>query len=164
MPPIIIPFTPNYLGRVIFNADVITGDLKSFDRVVFKLDSGSDFTTIEFAVLLSLGYTREFLKNCPSHDEVISTAYQDNKKPLQYISNISIKFEDRELQGCRIFFALDSNLKSLFGSDILKYFNWGVNYDEGIFHLNERKNAPLLQENEHPIHIYSLETQERILA
>ena len=46
MHPIIIPFDTNNLGRVEFDADVMTGDRMSLGRVEFKLDSGSDFTTI----------------------------------------------------------------------------------------------------------------------
>ena len=46
MHPIIIPFSPSSLGRVEFSAQVMTGDRKTFGEVEFKLDSGSDFTTL----------------------------------------------------------------------------------------------------------------------
>ena len=157
MYPIIIPFDTNNLGRVEFVADVITGDRKTLGPVEFKLDSGSDFTTISCDDLEALGYKLDYLKACPHHKMRASTASDELSLPLQYIINVSIKFEDRELQGCRIFFALNTKLRSLFGSDILKYFNWEVNYDQGELRLTEMLNKPLLSEGETPIHIYSLE-------
>ena len=82
---------------------------------------------------------------------------EDMILPLQYIENVSIKFDDRELQGCRVFFALGTNLRSLFGSDILKYFNREINYDSGEFRLTKLHSAPLLMPGEKPIQIYSVE-------
>ena len=157
MEPIRIDIVPNNLGRVVFDVNVLTGDHKSFGSVRFKLDSGSDFTTVNCDDLYDLGYTREYLEKCPVHNITASTASEDTALSLQYISNVSMKFDDRELQGCRIFFALDTKLRSLFGSDILKYFNWKVNYDAGVFQMAEVKTKPSLSEGETPIHIYSLE-------
>ena len=119
MCPIIVPFTSNELGRVIFRANIMTGNRRSFEPVDFKLDSGSDFTTISCEDLDSLGYDEEYLRSCKIH----GTAYTATAGAvnLQYIENVSIKFGDRELQNCRIFFALGSDLHTLFGSDILKY-------------------------------------------
>jgi len=155
MESIIIPFIFSSLGRVNFSADIMTGDYKSFKSVRFKLDSGSDFTTISCKDLYSLGYTHEFLKSCPFHSTNATTASSDIK--LQYIKDVSIKFGNREMQGCRIFFALDSQLRSLFGSDILKYFNWEVNYDKGLLRLSPTENSPALSEGESPLQIYIVE-------
>jgi hypothetical protein len=157
MESIIIEFIPNNLGRVTFLAEVMTGDFKSFKDIEFKLDSGSDFTTINSDELLDIGYTRNFLEKCPFHSGSASTADESNLFPLQYISNVSIKFGSRELQCCRVFFALDSKLKTLFGSDVLKYFNRDVNYDTGTLRLKERINKPQLSEGETPLQVYSLE-------
>ena len=155
MEQISIPFNYNSLGRVDFIADVLTGDCKSFKSVWFKLDSGSDFTTISCDDLYNLGYTRKFLEGCAYHATSASTASSDIR--LHYINNISLKFEYREIQSCRIFFALDSQLRSLFGSDILKYFNREVNYDEGMLWLTRTKKAPGLSEGELPLQIYTIE-------
>ncbi|MCL1884261.1 MAG: retropepsin-like domain-containing protein [Defluviitaleaceae bacterium] len=158
MGAIIIPFDFNNLGRVDFWAEVMRSDCKSFEGVRFKLDSGSDFTTIDSKYLYNLGYTREFLETCPFHPLYASTASSDIR--LQYISNVSIKFGEREIQNCRIFFALDSQLRSLFGSDILKYFNWGVNYDGGVLKLDKAEKMPKLSEGESPLQIYTVEEYE----
>ena len=160
MHPIIIPFDTNNLGRVEFLSDVMTGNRMSFGSVEFKLDSGSDFTTISCDDLETLGYSIEYLKTCPFHKSKASTASDEFHLPLQYITNISIKFEDRELQGCRVFFALNTKLRSLFGSDMLKYFNREINYDNGTLTLNKLTSAPVLSEGETPIHIYLLEEKE----
>ncbi|MCL2088025.1 MAG: hypothetical protein FWH14_00945 [Oscillospiraceae bacterium] len=135
MVPIIIPFTPNNLGRVEFDAQMITGDRKGLGDVRFKYDSGSDFTTVNCDTLYELGYTREFLESCPHHSHGATLAMNENKTPLQYISDVSIKFGDRELQHCRVFFALGTSLRSLFGSDVLKYFNREICYDSGELRL-----------------------------
>jgi len=150
-----ISFDFNNLGRVEFSVDVMTSDLRSFKNVYFKLDSGSDFTTVDCKDLYNLGYTREFLQSCPHHHTGVSTAAGDIR--LQYIKNISLKFGRREIQHCRIFFALDTPLRSLFGSDILKYFNWGVNYDIKMFQLHKSERLPLLSEGEEPLQIYNIE-------
>jgi hypothetical protein len=155
MEQIIIPFESSNLGRVDFDASVMTGDLKSFKAVRFKLDSGSDFTTVDCEDLQNLGYTRDFLKNCPAHPSNVSAASGDMK--LRFIKNVTIKFGDREIQGCRIYFALDTELHSLFGSDILKYFNRNIDYDDELLRLTQRKNMPLLSEGETPLQIYSVE-------
>ena len=157
MHPIIIPFSPSSLGRVEFSAQVMTGDRKTFGEVEFKLDSGSDFTTLSCDDLDVLGYDMEYLKACQHHDTHASTASDDLILPLQFISDVSIKFGDRELQGCRVFFALGTNLRSLFGSDILKYFNREINYDDGELRLFELKNKPALSSGEKPIQIYIVE-------
>jgi len=157
MKPIVIQFTPNNLGRAAFKANVLTGDSKGLDTVVFKLDSGSDFTTLSCDDLDYLGYSQDFLKLCPYHETIASTASSKESLNLQYISNVSIKFGDRELQGCRIYFALNTELLSLFGNDILKYFNREINYDVGEIRLSECINKPQLSIGETPIQIYSIE-------
>ena len=157
MVPIIIDFTPGNLGRVVFAVKVMTSDRKSLRSVMFKLDSGSDFTTLSVRALAQLGYTNEFLRTCPFHSLRASTASGGSVLPLQYISNVSIVFGDRELQGCRIYFALGTTLRSLFGSDILKYFNREIDYDSGELRLTERINMPQLSQGEAPIQIYSVE-------
>jgi hypothetical protein len=158
MESIIIPFIPNSLGRVEFKADVMTGDRKSLDKVDFKLDSGSDFTTLSCDDLDYLGYSQEYLKSRPYHVAGASLAMGGENRPLQYIENVSIKFGDRELQQCRVYFALETDLSSFFGSDVLKYFNRTIDYDKGELTLFERKTTPPLSVGEDtPISIYSLE-------
>jgi hypothetical protein len=139
-----------------FSADVSTANGKSFDTFGFKLDSGSDFTTISRNDLRTLGYTAEFLQNCPIYAGGVSTASEGLKLQLRYITNISIKLGDRELQGCRIYFSLDTNLRNLFGCDILKYFNWETDYDKGELRLMQRASSPQLTHGETPLHIYTL--------
>jgi hypothetical protein len=159
--PIIITFTQLSVGRVEFDAEVLTADGKSLDTVTFKLDTGSDFTTLSCDDLKLLGYEDEFLRSCAVYETKASSAGGELK--LQYMDNISIKFGDREIQGCRIFFALGTDLRSLFGSDILKYFNYSVNYDAdgtgetGEFQMNIAARFPKLSKGEAQIHIYSLD-------
>ena len=157
MQPIVIPFTSGNLGRVGFDAYVMAGDRKTLGKVRFKLDSGSDFTTLSCTALKVLGYTEGFLKSCPFYETKASTASDEFNLPLRYIPNISIKFGDRELQGCRVFFALGTKLRSLFGNDILKYFNREINYDAGEMRLSGRKSSPQLSDGEVPVRIYSLD-------
>jgi len=158
MLPITIPFISNELGRVGFDALVSAADNKSLKKIRFKLDYGSDFTTLSCEALRLLGYSQEFLKNCPLHDKKASLAADEVNVPLQYITNVSIKFGYRELQNCRVFFALDTGLRSLFGTDLLKYFNANVDYDDGVLKLYERRIKPGLANGEDkPIQIYSIE-------
>lgn len=155
MHPIVIDFTPNNLGRVNFRTDFMTGDRLTFDEVIFKLDSGSDFTTLSCEDLDNLGYSEKYLKACKIYGKARTATA--GEVDLQYIENVSIKFGNRELQGCRVFFALGSDLHSLFGSDILKYFNYEVDSDAGELRLYKRRVSPALSQGETPIHIYTLE-------
>lgn len=157
MQPIIIPFTPNRLGRIVFESKVMTGDRKSLGTVMFKLDTGSDFTTISCDELKLLGYTQEYLKSCPHHVGGATLAADEHKTTLQYIPNVSIKFDDRELQHCRIYFALGTKLRSLFGGDILKYFNIEINNNEKEIRLSKREDDIPMLDDEMQIQIYSIE-------
>lgn len=157
MGPLIIPFVPNNLGRVWINVNMLTKDRKSLEKIRFKLDSGSDFTTINVKDLGVLGYTQDFLKTCPFHENYATTASDNIKFSLQYITDISLRFEDREIKGCRIFFSLGTGLRSLLGCDILKYFDWEVNYTSGEFRLKETLDKPQLSKGESLLQIYSLE-------
>jgi len=56
------------------------------------------------------------------------------------------------------FFALDTGLRCLFGTDLLKYFNANVDYDDSVLKLYERRTKPGLANGEDkPIQIYSIE-------
>jgi hypothetical protein len=157
MEPITIPIKKSGWGRVVFDAMVSTGDMKSLDLATFKLDSGSDFTTLSETTLKNLGYTDEYLRSRPAHAGEASTATEDDKlKNLQYIEHVSIKFEDRELQGCRIYFALGTKLRNLFGCDMMRYFNREIDYDKCEMRLTERVTDPQLLDDEKPIQIYNL--------
>ena len=156
--PIIIPFGPSGLGRIEFKVQVQTGNGLSLGDVTFKLDSGSDFTTLSCEDLESLGYTQAFLQACPFHHVSASAASSDVEFKLQYLKSVAIKLGEHELKGCRIFFILGSKLRSLLGCDILKYFNYEINYDKGEMRLNKAVNAPELSRGETPIHIYLIES------
>ncbi|MDR0248121.1 MAG: hypothetical protein LBI44_00435, partial [Oscillospiraceae bacterium] len=106
MQPIVIPFEPSGLGRIWLAAKVSTADGKSLRPVYFKLDSGSDFTTLSHDSLRILGYTPDFLQSCPTHTGGVSTASEGLQLQLRYISNVTVKFGDREIQGCRVYFCL----------------------------------------------------------
>ncbi|MCL2169034.1 MAG: retropepsin-like domain-containing protein [Defluviitaleaceae bacterium] len=154
---IIVPFTSGGLGRVEVRPDVMTRDRLSLKPVKFKLDSGSDFTLMKTDDLIRvLGYTRELLEACPVYDTPAKTVSSDTLR-LQYIENVSIKFGERELQGCRVFFCLDRHTSNLIGCDILKYFNWSVDYDKGELVMTPRQVKPDLLQGEQEIHIYTLD-------
>ena len=108
----------------------MTADCKSFDTVIFKLDSGSDFTTVSGDDLQRLGYSCEFLENCPTHHMIVSTAAGDIR--VKYISNVSIKFGDREI------------------------------YDKGLLILSQTENKPQLSQGEPPLQIYSVEENDHV--
>jgi len=156
--PIIIPFIPNQLGRILFPVQVQSGDGLSHREVEFKLDTGSDFTLLSQGSLKKLGYSEAMLKACPTFKGNPSTANSKQGGKLQYLSNISIKFFDREIQGCTVYFSLVDDYRNLFGADILKYFNKNIDEDKGILTLTKKIKPPLLLENEVPIQIYSLES------
>ena len=154
MIPITINFTPMGLGRIEFETKVMTADRMSLRSVMFKLDTASDFTTLSLDDLYSLGYKPEQLRKCKIFEGSASTGGGDLE--LRYIENVSIKFEDREIQNTRVFFAPKTKLRSLFGCDILKYFNFSVDYDNGTLTLSQAAKAPKLSPGETPIQIYEL--------
>jgi len=156
--PIIIKFLSNNLGRIEFEAQVMTGDRMSLDTITFKLDTGSDFTILCYEDLKLLGYSDKTLRNSPHFESDKVSVYTGSTVKLQYIENVSIKFGDRELQGCKVFFAFATKSHNLFGGDILKFFNTEINYDESELRLTERKYKPTLSKGETPIQVYLLES------
>ena len=68
MHPIVITFTKISTGRIEFNADIMTADRLSFDTIRFKLDTGSEFTTLSHADLIQLGYEYDYLRKCKHYD------------------------------------------------------------------------------------------------
>jgi|GEM_PF-3556739 len=66
-------FVPNNLGRIELELSVQKKNKADMAGVEFNLDTGSDFTTIDFTELLDMGYSDEFLKNCPVHQTKITT-------------------------------------------------------------------------------------------
>ena len=161
MEPIIITFTQMSVGRVEFDAEVMTADRLTLDTITFKLDTGSDFTTLSCEDLELLGFDQDFLKSCATYGDPASSAGGELR--LQYIDNVSIKLGNREIQGCRIFFALGTGLRSLFGSDILKYFNYSVDFDIdatgniGELQLCPATRIPQLSKGETQIQIYAID-------
>ncbi|MCL1999115.1 MAG: retroviral-like aspartic protease family protein [Turicibacter sp.] len=153
--PIMIDFTSDKWGRVYIKADILKSDLLSFDEIEFKLDTASDFVTLSMTDLYKLGYTDEHLRTCPTHG-IVTTA--DGKEiVLQYLTNISIKFEDREFQQVKVYFAIGTKMRTLFGNNILKYFNLTIDRDKGFVALNRRTTEPTLSAGELPLQIYSLQ-------
>ena len=115
--------------------------------------------------MATLGYTESFLKSCPEHklpkNEHVETADGRSVK-MQYIPDVSLMFEDRELQGVRIFFARGTTMRSLFGSDILKYFKRVIDYDSAHLVLTERDHVPALSVGETQIQIYALGSDKNL--
>ena len=153
MSPIVIRFLPLSTGRIELELGVMTADRLSLKTVSFKLDTGSEFTTLSNEDIAKLGYTDAFLQSCKVYGNASSAA---GNVVLQYIDDVSIKLGDREIQGCRVFFARGSQLHSLFGSDILRYFNYSVNYDTGELQMSLAAKAPKLAQGEPQLHIYPL--------
>ncbi|MCL2086845.1 MAG: retropepsin-like domain-containing protein [Oscillospiraceae bacterium] len=174
MTPIKINFETDERGRVDFEADVTTFDSKSLRPIKFKLDTASDFTTLSDEALERLGYTEELLLN-ECNDITHKAITGAGEIPLRHIDNVSIKFGDREIQHARVFFMLKKDLdikirqaidkgeikqpklNTLLGSDLMKHFNFTVNYDDLELTLWKTTRTPKLSQGEKPIQIYSVE-------
>ncbi|MDR1687375.1 MAG: hypothetical protein LBS21_02030 [Clostridiales bacterium] len=164
--PIIVSLRPNNLGRVLFSADVLGASKKQQNDVEFKLDSGSDFTIISRRDLIrSLGYSKEFLNSCPlyytENPRVNATQVDGTPLPLRYIKNISMMVNGREIINTRIFFQSEEQkgkeTRNLFGTDILKYFNWSIDYDKWLLTLSKRNLANVeLSPGEKRLEVYDL--------
>jgi len=159
--PINIEFKTTSIGRIKFAADVMTADCGTLEPIEFELDTASDFTTLSRADLETLGYTAKQLADCPVHSVQARTG--GGKFTLQYITNVSIKLAGRELQQTRVFFAKEEEyqklLGTLFGVDLLKYFNFAVNYDKGLLTLQKVETLPQLSTGESRVNIYSVENE-----
>jgi hypothetical protein len=153
-----------------FSVKVLTGDRKSYKQVRFKFDPGADFTTLSSGDLRKLGYEVSFLETCAFVGEAVTAG---GIVPLYVIENVSIGFEgNRRLQKCKLFFTVDKSdkelggsakdLRSLFGNDILQYFNYSVSFDKGEIRLVERTSKPVLADGETPIEIFSLDSADAL--
>jgi len=152
---IILDFETNEVGRILIDVKVLTGNSLSHKTVKFRLDTGADYTIIGMDTLRHLGYTDEFLHSCPK-EKYPATAANNTKVQLHYLENVSIMFNEREIQGCRIYFSPNAKMRNLFGCNILKYFNYMINYDFAEILLQERSTMPQLSEGEKPIQVYEI--------
>ncbi|MCL2016156.1 MAG: retroviral-like aspartic protease family protein [Defluviitaleaceae bacterium] len=152
--PIEIPFTSDSPGRVNISLDLSTSDFRNFGNVDFKLDTGSDFVTVNIEDLHRLGYTDNQLKSCPIHG--IATTADGKEVKLQYMTNISIKYKERELQQATIYFALGTQMRNLLGNNWLKYFDIEIKRKASLLTLAETTEPPQLTDGEIPMQIYDL--------
>ncbi|MCL1987985.1 MAG: retroviral-like aspartic protease family protein [Firmicutes bacterium] len=156
--PIVIDFNLDETGygRVLFDIDVSTSNLRNFRDVKFKLDTGADMTTISITDLHNLGYTDEYLQSRPFSDTIVTIA-DGTKVKLQYLTNVSLKFKDREIQNTKLHFAFGTKMSNLFGNDILKMFHVNINRDKSLLTLTETAEPPQLADGEIAIQIYNLQ-------
>ncbi|MCL1999015.1 MAG: retroviral-like aspartic protease family protein [Turicibacter sp.] len=129
-PPIIVKFAENNDGLIKGNIGVLKADRLSHSDVEFKIDTGANLTVINHKHLANLGYTQEFLQNCPDYTEREVTTANGVVVTLKYIDHMSLMFGDREIQNCKIYFSLESDMRTLFGTDFLRRFNLTINYDD----------------------------------
>jgi hypothetical protein len=86
-----------------------------------------------------------------------ATSWSGAESTLRYIEDFSITFGgDRAVRKCRIFFTLESDTSNSLGSDILKYFNYSVDFDKGELTLVKRESEPPLSKGESRLYVYSL--------
>ena len=152
---IVLDFETNEMGSIWVELNVLRGDFLSHENVNFKFDTGADYTVIAVETLKDLGYTDDFLRSCPK-DKYPATMADGSKVQLYYLENVSIMFKEREIQSCRIYFSLNAKMRTLFGCNILKFFNYTINYDSAEIFLYERSTLPQLSEGEQPIQIYEI--------
>ncbi|MCL1999018.1 MAG: retroviral-like aspartic protease family protein [Turicibacter sp.] len=157
-PPIVINFENDESGRIMFDLKMLKANLLDHDLVRFKFDTGADLTVISCEDLTRLGYTHEFLQNCPEYMKKPVYTANGERVYLKYISNISIMFGDRELQGCDLHFSLKPDLHNLFGTDILRYFDINISYTNSEIYLYKRDEESLTAETSH-LQIYSLKKE-----
>jgi len=160
--PIVIDFDSDEsgYGRVLFNALVSTSNLRNFRDVKFKLDTGADMTTISITDLHNLGYTDEYLQSRPFSNTTVIVA-DGTKVKLQYITNVSLKFKDREIQNAKLHFAFGTKMSNLFGNDILKMFHVNIDRDKSLLKLTETETPPKLIDGEIAIQIYNLHKKHK---
>ena len=161
MKKIEIDFAPNGLGRVEFEVKIpVIGDRRKhqmFAQVTFKLDTASDFTTLSLRDLKKLGYKLDELKKCDFHidSKTGERVLVNGRFPIQYMDDFMIIIGQTVIKNVRVFFVTNEseNLRSLFGGDITKYFNYTVNSDERRLTLWKMISEPDLIPGEIPIEI-----------
>ncbi|MCL1999012.1 MAG: retroviral-like aspartic protease family protein [Turicibacter sp.] len=143
IPPIILKFAEDEDGKILTNINVLKADHLSHGEVEFKVDTGATLTIINHEHLANLGYTQEFLQNCPRYTKKNVTTADGTSIQLRYLPDISLMFEDSEIQQCEIYFSLESDMRTLFGTDILQLFNIMIDYDSGEVRLYKRNIEPV---------------------
>ena len=124
-----LDFIPNNLGRIELWLYIQKANQADMMGVQFHLDTGSDFTTVDFAVLAEMGYTERFLQSCPVHKTQITTVAQGSHIELRYIEGVTVSLDGIELKNQKIFFSSGHSIRNLLGQDLLKYFNIEINRD-----------------------------------
>ena len=135
-----MPFLNHPIGRIDVEIHVQGAALTLLYPINCKLDTGSDFTTINHKSLLKIGYTKEFLQNCSYCSETVTTVTEHQRLRLQYIENIIVLLDCVELRNQRIYFSMDIPLRNLLGLDLLKHFNMDVDREQSRVSLSVTKS------------------------
>lgn len=157
MRPLTATFVPNAEGRVLIDVDVICSDKISYETIVFKLDTGSDFTVLNNNVLKDvLGYSDSDLRACPKHDKPVITA-SGEELFFRYIRGSLIRIDGQRMR-CDIYFCVDKTVQNnLLGANLLKNFKLAIDNDANTVHFIERQTEVLMGKGETPLQLFELE-------
>ena len=122
--------------------------MKPFDSIVlspvsFKVDTGSDTTTISKSALVNLGYGIDWIRRN-------SVIFEDNDKPMTAAGNridagyiqmplLNILGYEGKHWPFQIIIDEDQDFRNLLGRDFLTGFNYCFNNDEDVFTISRAK-------------------------
>ena len=113
------------------------------EKVIFKLDTGADLTTINKKDLVILGYSKEWIKENAVKSLTCTISGAGGKIESAYyvvvpISNIL----GRDLHNWTFYIRMDDDkdFPNLLGIDILLNFNFTFNYDIGFLSIEPACN------------------------
>ncbi|MDR2166288.1 MAG: retropepsin-like domain-containing protein [Clostridiales bacterium] len=126
-------------GKIIVPMNIQDANLKDMSEVDFKVDTGSDYTTISKKELYTLGYSADWIKqNAIRNDRDAKTA-DGSTIPIYFLQIPKMNILGTEVSNMRLHILLDGDggaardLNNLLGLDLLLSFNYMVNNDEDEF-------------------------------
>jgi hypothetical protein len=116
--------------------------------MVYKIDSGAFCSTIDITFLQSLGYSLQYIKQCPKMTFSLAAKRRTEKEAedKKESNGYFVTLPWIKLAGACIFrpvfiTSIEHEMHFLLGMNILQMFDWDINFTKAEFNFYKRKPA-----------------------
>lgn len=119
----------------------------TLELVSFKVDTGSDITTISKEWLQLLGYSQNWIATNAVEDKGRTISRAGGKdEPAWYITIPIANFAERDMKNWPFYVRIEEgrDFPNLLGLDVLSNFNFTFDYDKGAFIVEQAENPRIV--------------------
>jgi hypothetical protein len=118
----------------------------TLSKVIFKLDTGADLTTISKKELHLLGYSKEWIKeNAVKEEHHTLTSAGGRSATAHYVRIPMSNILGRDLKNWPFYIRIedDRDFPNLLGINVLLHFNFTYNYGQGALLVEPEENPAI---------------------